>query len=88
MTKSDFIRNHPRIPATDLVALGKKQGMTFTTALVYMVRGPRRKTVRNAASSAKPLPLRDAIAAATQRFVASITDTLREQAIETVRGAL
>jgi hypothetical protein len=41
MTASDYIRQHPNVPASDLVVKGKRDGFTFSRNLVYLVRGPR-----------------------------------------------
>jgi hypothetical protein len=39
-SKSDFIRQQPAtLSAADVIAKGKEAGMTFTSSLVYMVRG-------------------------------------------------
>ena len=40
LSKSDFIRQQPAsMSAADVLAAGKKAGLTFTSTLVYMVRG-------------------------------------------------
>src|SRR5208283_1581155 len=40
LSKSDFIRQQPAtLSAKDVVAAGKKAGLSFTDSLVYMVRG-------------------------------------------------
>ena len=39
VSKSDFIRMHPGLSVAELMAAGKDQGLTFTSSLVYMVRG-------------------------------------------------
>jgi hypothetical protein len=45
--KSDFIRQHPGLKTAELVALGAKQGIKFSPALVYMVRvGPSKSAAK------------------------------------------
>jgi hypothetical protein len=39
LSKSDFIRQHADLSTADLIAAGKKAGLSFTSSLVYAVRG-------------------------------------------------
>jgi len=39
VSKSAFIRLHPSLSAAEVIAAGKDQGLTFTSSLVYAVRG-------------------------------------------------
>ncbi len=58
--KSDFIRQQPStMSAKEVVAKGKAAGLTFTDALVYMVRGKQKGTAKKAApkkTQAAPRP--------------------------------
>jgi hypothetical protein len=40
-TKSAFIRLHPSLSAAEVIAAGRAQGLSFSSALVYAVRGPK-----------------------------------------------
>ena len=53
--KAAFIRNHPDVPAPELVKVGKKQGLKFSASLVYMVRKADRGSTRKKAPKAQPL---------------------------------
>ena len=39
VSKSEFIRMHPGLSVAEVVAAGKDQGLSFSTTLVYAVRG-------------------------------------------------
>jgi len=41
--KSDFVRQHPNLPAADVVAKAKESGIHLSSNLVYMVRATDRK---------------------------------------------
>jgi len=60
-SKSDFIRDLPKdMSVADVIAKGKEAGISFTSSLVYMVRGrqdgttsPKKKTSKNSGSKKK-----------------------------------
>lgn len=53
--KSDFIRQHPNVAASELVAKAKENQLSISRALVYAVRG-RANPKRSAKSNTKPGP--------------------------------
>jgi hypothetical protein len=57
VSKSDFIRLHPGLSVAEVVAAGKDQGLSFSTTLVYAVRGEKKgKATSNKAASKKAPP--------------------------------
>jgi hypothetical protein len=55
VSKSEFIRFHPSLSAAEVIAAGKDQGLTFTSSLVYAVRGAQdgKKTTAKKTSAKK-----------------------------------
>lgn len=43
-SKSHFIRQYPSLSTAEIIAAGKKAGMTISSSLVYMVRGRAAKS--------------------------------------------
>jgi len=56
VSKSEFIRLHPSLSAAEVIAAGKDQGLSFTSSLVYSVRGAKagKATSKKAASKKAP----------------------------------
>jgi len=59
-SKSAFIRLHPSLTAAEVIAAGKAQGLSFSSALVYAVRGAKgakskaKTTVKTTSKKAAP----------------------------------
>jgi len=52
VSKSEFIRLHPSLTTAEVIAAGKDQGLSFTSSLVYAVRGAK----AGKAATKKPTP--------------------------------
>lgn len=47
-SKSEFVRTHPGMPAAELAALAKKQGVALTPGLIYNIRAAdKRRSGKN-----------------------------------------
>lgn len=80
ISRSDFIRSHRSLPPQEIVELGEKQGLKFSTGLVYAVRSfDKQKRAKNAAkkrADAAPKTVRPAARAKIVRKTSGKLDAI------------
>lgn len=74
-SKSEFIRLHPSLTAAEVIAAGEAQGLSFSSALVYGVRGS--KGTKKAPAKKPSTPKKAAVSKA---------DFVRQHAVLTPKG--
>lgn len=50
--KAEFVRAHPGVPASELVALAKKDGVVMTPGHIYNIRAQDKKRAENGGATA------------------------------------
>jgi hypothetical protein len=54
INKAEWIRKHPGTPASELIALAKKEGITISAAQVYTTRSDQKKKAGGARAKRGP----------------------------------
>jgi histone H1/5 len=78
VSKSEFIRLHPSLTTAEVMAAGKSQGLSFTSSLVYAVRGKKggKVTPKKTATASKVATAR--VAAPKKPATMSKSDFIRQ----------
>ena len=91
VSKSEFIRLHPSLSTAEVIAAGKDQGLTFTSSLVYAVRGKASgdgATGKRTSAAKKPATTKPSAPAPTSKAsrpsgsASSVEDLLKAVAAE------
>jgi hypothetical protein len=90
-SKSDYIRAHESIPAVDLVAQAKREGIKLSPAFIHTVRSAARRKARTRASAgpmpANPVRVEDKLAN-LRRLVLEVGYDAASEVLDRVRAEL